>query len=82
MHQLSKEREALSQLMRDMKEREEAQRRQILQEKEEIDRQKKEIEQARITNPPPPMLVAQGSMRVSKNTTNKVNAFAKVVRDV
>jgi len=39
--------------MRDMKEREEAQRRQMMAEREEIERQRKEIEQARNTNPPP-----------------------------
>jgi len=40
--------------MRDMKEREEAQRRQIMGEREEIERQRKEMEQAR--NNPPPMI--------------------------
>jgi hypothetical protein len=53
--------------MRDMKEREEAQRRQMMAEREEIERQRKEMEQGRNSNPPP--MIAQGSMRMPKNTS-------------
>jgi predicted nucleic acid-binding Zn-ribbon protein len=77
MSQLSKEREALAEMMREMKVREEASRKQIIAEREELERQRKEIRekeesirQTQMNQVVTPSVIKEGSLRFQKASSN------------